>query len=471
MDRPLLLSKVHTVVSCDDEEQVFRNVDLLCVDGRISEIAAAGSTRAPQNAEIIDAQNLIVYPGLINTHHHFFQSLVRNQLALDWSTLTLVQWLERVYKVFTLINEDCIYHASRVSLAELAKSGCTTAFDHQYCFNRHAGSRLVDRQFEAATEVGLRLVVGRGTNTLPSSEGSTMPDEMVETTSIFLRDCERLVDSYHDPEPFSMRALVLAPCQPVNCLEETFLEALVFARAKKLRLHTHLCEGENALMQERWGQRSLDWCEDRDIVGADIWFAHGWEMTEAELQRMGQTGTGLAHCPAAMCLVGDGITNLAAANAFGVPIGFGVDGQASNDNSNLLECIRLAYLLQCLGAKDFTHPLPQPQQFLRFATRGGAELLGRPELGQLRVGAAADFFAVDSRRADFAATLHDPTLIPVKVGIPSPVDLTVAAGEVIWRDGAFTRIDEHEVTAAANTVYNSVILGSKVLATSRVALG
>ncbi|MEM0909471.1 MAG: amidohydrolase family protein, partial [Pseudomonadota bacterium] len=442
----LLVQGVHSLVTgdgpatgdknktSDENTRVLHDLDLLCRNGVIEYLGPQMEER-PNDVDVIDGKDLIVYPGLINTHHHFFQALVRNQINLDWSRLSLVEWLDRIYQVFTLINEDCIYHASLVSLAELAKSGCTTAFDHQYCFNRHAGSRLVDRQFEAASKIGMRLVVGRGTNTLPRDKGSTIPDEMLETTSTFIIDCERIFDAFHEPAPFSMHSLVIAPCQPVNCYEETFLDSIALARDKNLRFHTHLCEGENALMSKRWGQRSLDWCIERDIVGADVWFAHCWEMSESELKLMGETNTGLSHCPAAMCLVGDGLTDLAAASHYDVPIGLGVDGQASNDNSNLLECIRLAYLLQCLGARGFNYPLPSPYSFLDFATRGGATLLGRPELGHITVGGAADFFAVNRKRVEFAATLHDPALLPIKVGINGPVDLTVVAGNVVWREG------------------------------------
>ncbi len=460
MSASLLLQGIRALVTCDDEGSVFRDVDLLCENGVITAIGPDLAAQAAPDCERIDARNLLVYPGLINTHHHFFQAFVRNQLSLDWSLLTLEQWLERIYRIFALVDEDCIYHSTRVSLAELAKHGCTTAFDHQYCFNRHAGSYLVDRQFEAAEQLGMRFVAGRGTNTLPRAEGSTMPDEMLETTEQFLRDCERLIEGYHDPGPYAMRSVVVAPCQPVNCRPETFTESLALARGHGVQLHTHLSEGENATMLARFGQRSLDWCLERDFCGEDVWFAHCWEMSRTELSLMAQTGTGLSHCAPAMCLVGDGITDLAGACAAGVRIGLGVDGQASNDNSNLLECIRLSYLLQCLGAAGREDPLPPPAAFLDFATRGGASLLGRSALGQLRVGFAADLFAIDARDVELVGTLHDPALLPVKAGFGKPVDLTVVAGEVVWRDGNFSRVDEYELAEEAQAVCQRVILDS-----------
>lgn len=454
----LILSNIAAVVSCDAGNTIHRHVDLVCTNGVISAIVPAGTAELPAtNAQRIDGSKYFVYPGLINTHHHFFQAFVRNQIKLDWSQLSLIEWLRRIYQLFTLIDEDCIYHTSMVAMSELVKHGCTTAFDHQYCYNRHAGKFLIDRQFEAADRIGMRYAAGRGTNTLPAGSGSTIPDSMLETTDEYLRDCERLISSYHDGNPYSMRSVVLAPCQPVNCVEATFTETLQLARQHRLAVHTHLCEGENAMMVQRHGLRSLDWCEKVGFVGDDIWIAHGWELTRDEMFRLGQLGIGLSHCPAPMCLVGDGITNLNAAWAAGVRTGLGVDGYASNDNSNLLDCVHLAYLLQCLGARDRQDPVPPPIEFLHYATRGGASLLRRPELGSLAVGQAADFFAIDSTRIELVGATHDPALIPVKVGYGRQVDLTVINGKVVWKDDSFTRFDEAEAARAAEQVFNRVI--------------
>ena len=465
----LVFSNAAAVVTCDGAGTVHRNVDLVCEAGVIRAIHANGSDyRKPDHAEVIDAGKLFIYPGLINTHHHFFQAFVRNQSGLDWSQLSLVEWLRRIYPVFSLIDEDCIFHTSMIAMAELVKHGCTTAFDHQYCYNRHAGKYLIDRQFEAAGLCGMRFVAGRGTNTLPASAGSTMPDSLVETTAEYLRDCERLIHEYHDPQPFSMRSMVLAPCQPINCYPETFTDSLSLARQHKLAVHTHLCEGENALMQKRHGMRSLAWCESIGFTGPDIWIAHGWELHRDEMFRMAQLQIGLSHCPAPMCLVGDGITDLGAAWAAGVRTGLGVDGYASNDNSNLMDCIRLAYLLQCLGAGQHADPLPPPREFLHYATRGGAALLMRPELGSLAPGQAADFFAIDSTAIELVGASHDPELLLVKVAYGKEVDLTVINGRVVWnKTSGFTGFDEHAAAAAADKVFRKIIYNSPPLQSLR----
>ncbi|MES2603538.1 MAG: amidohydrolase [Pseudomonadota bacterium] len=467
----LILTNVAALVTCDSTGTVHRNVDLVCKGGIVAAIHAAG-TPYPRSADatVIDASKYFVYPGLVNTHHHFFQAFVRNQLGLDWSQLSLVEWLRRIYPIFSLIDEDCIFHTSMIAMAELIKHGCTTAFDHQYCYNRHAGKHLIDRQFEAAEICGMRFVAGRGTNTLPAVNGSTMPDAMVETTKEYLQDCERLIKHYHDPKPLSMRSIVLAPCQPINCHQETFTASLNLARDYSLGVHTHLCEGENALMLERHGLRSLDWCETIGFTGSDIWIAHGWELTRDEMFRLAQMEIGLSHCPAPMCLVGDGITDLAAAWAAEVRVGLGVDGYASNDNSNLLDCIRLAYMLQCLVANKRADPMPPPREFLHYATRGGASLLQRPRLGSLGVGQAADFFAIDSTSIEMVGATHDPELLLVKLGYGREVDLTVINGRVVWTSAAgFTRFDEREAAVAADKVFRNIIYNSPPLETLRKA--
>ena len=210
-------------------------------------------------------------------------------------------------------------------MADLIKHGSTTAFDHQYCYPGHAGKYLVDRQMDAADLLGIRYHAGRGANTLPKSEGSTVPDEMVETTDEFLKDCERLIDKYHDPDPYSMHQVVVAPCQPINCYKETFIESISLARDKGVYLHTHLGEGENDPMLERWGKRTLEWCEDIGFTGSDVWYAHGWELTPAEYKVMAKTKTGLSHCPAPATLGGFPILDIPAMKKAGMTLSLGCD--------------------------------------------------------------------------------------------------------------------------------------------------
>lgn len=403
----------------------------------------------PEGTQVIDASGWFVYPGLINTHHHFFQCFVRNRADLDWTKLSVIEWLDRIYPIFSRLTEDQFYHASVVALADLVKHGCTTAFDHQYNFPRHAGSRIVDRQFEAADLFGIRMHAGRGGNTLPKSEGSTIPDAMLETTDAFLADCERLIDSYHDAGPFSLRQVAVAPCQPVNCYRETFVESVRLARDKGVLLHTHVGEGESPVMQARTGRRTVEYLEEIGFAGPDTWYAHCWELTHPELARMAGTGTGVSHCPEPVYLVGAEVTDIPAMQAMGLRIGLGVDGAASNDNSNLMHCIHSAYMLQCLVAGTRSHPVPDPAAFLGYATTGGAALLGRKDIGHLAPGMAADLFAIDTRRLEYVGTRHDPASLIPKVGIGTTVDMTMINGRIVWQDGAFPGLDEGALFAAA----------------------
>lgn len=452
------------IVIGDAEGTMHSNADILCEDGKITAIGAALDIA---EAEIIDCSGLTAYPGLINTHHHFFQAFVRNQAGLDWTSIDVMEWLDIIYPIFALIDEDCIYHSSIVSMCDLIKHGCTTAMDHQYNYSRHAGRYLVDRQFEAAEKLGMRYTAGRGCNTLPKSEGSTIPDEMLETTDEFLADCERLITQYHQTEDGAMRQIVIAPCQPINAYQETFVESARLAREHGVSLHTHLGEGENAGMVARTGKTSVEWCEAIDFVGPDVFFAHGWAFTEEEIIRLAQSGTGLSHCPGPVYMVGEEITPIPAMYAESMRISMGCDGTASNDNSNLAECIRAAYQLQCVVAKSHDYKVPSPYEFFRFASQGGADCLNRSDVGLLEAGKAADFFAVNLNRVEYIGANHDPLSLPAKVGFSSVVDVTVISGEVVWKDGEFPGLDEAEMAREADATFRRVIFDDPKVAAVR----
>ena len=434
---------------------VLREHDILCDGGAIVEIGP--NLTAPAGAETIDGYGFFVYPGLINTHHHFFQCFVRNRAELDWTRYSVIEWLDRIYPIFSRLTEDCFYHSSIVAMAELIKHGCTTAFDHQYCFPKHAGSRIIDRQFEAADLMGIRFHAGRGGNTLPKSEGSTIPDEMLETTEAFISDCERVIDAFHDSAPLSMKQVAVAPCQPVNCYRDTLEQSVALARDKGVILHSHVGEGESPVIEQIHGMRTVAYCEEIGFAGPDVFYAHCWELTRDEIARLAATGTGVSHCPEPVYLVGAEVTDIPAMHALGTRIGLGADGAASNDNSNLMHCIHSAYMLQCLAASSRQDQVPVPAEFLAYATEGGASLLGREDLGALRPGMAADFFAIDTRKLDYVGTRHDPVSLIAKVGIGAPVDLTVINGRVVWRNGAFPDLDEAALFAAAQETLHTIL--------------
>ncbi len=453
----LLKNCAAVIVNDGNGMTVRRNVDLLSEGPAVK---AIGENLAHgvllEDTEITDATGWFVYPGLVNTHHHFFQCFVRNRAELDWTKLSVIEWLDRIYPIFARLTEDCFYHSSVTAMAEMIKHGCTTAFDHQYNFPRHAGKRLVDRQFDAADLFGMRFHAGRGGNSLPKSEGSTIPDEMRETTDEFIADCARLIDTYHDAAPFSMRQVVVAPCQPVNGYRETFVESVRLARDKGVRLHTHVGEGESEVIRARHGLRTVDYLHEMGFAGPDTFYAHCWELSHDELRTMAASGTGVAHCPEPVYLVGAEVTDIPAMSALGVPVGLGCDGAASNDNSNLMHCIHSAYMLQCLAASTRAHPVPAPADFLGYATTGGAQLLGRTDIGRLAPGMAADLFAIDTRRMDYVGTRHDPLSLIAKVGIGMPTDMTMINGRVVWAKGEFPGLDEGKLFADAEAALATI---------------
>jgi hydroxyatrazine ethylaminohydrolase len=254
-----------------------------------------------------------------------------------------------------------------------------------------------------------------------------------------------------------MRKVAVAPCQPVNCYRETFVESVALARDKGVILHSHVGEGESAVIEQVHGMRSVDYCESLGFAGPDTFYAHCWELTRDELKSMSASGTGVSHCSEPVYLVGAEVTDIPAMNALGVRIGLGCDGAASNDNSNLMHAVHSSYMLQCLVASSREDEVPKPSSFLAYATEGGASLLGRSDIGALRPGMAADLFAIDTRKLDYVGTRHDPVSLVAKVGIGAPVDLTMINGRIVWKNGAFPHLDEAALFAAAEDTLHTIL--------------
>ncbi|MCF6334351.1 MAG: amidohydrolase family protein [Spirochaetales bacterium] len=453
MYKSTLIKNAAAIVSCDDNDAVYYDSDILIRGTEIIQIRK--NIKEPAD-EIIDASGKFIYPGLVNTHHHFFQTFVRNLATVDYPNMSVINWINEIYEIFKYMDEDAIYYSSLSAIADLIKHGSTTAFDHQYCYPKHTGKHLVDRQMDAAHLLGIRYHAGRGANTLPKSKGSTVPDEMVETTDEFLRDCERLIDKYHDSDPFSMRQIVVAPCQPINCYKETFIESISLARDKGVYLHTHLGEGENEPMFERWGKRTLDWCEDIGFTGPDVWYAHGWELTPEEYRVMARTKTGLSHCPAPAVLGGFPIIDIPSMNNAGMSLSLGCDGSATNDSSNLLDSLRMAYLMQSFHSKE-RGGSPSSYEMLKIATVGGAKMMGRNDIGTLETGKGADLFMIDTEKLEYSGALHDPANFLARMGAAGPVWLTMINGKVVYKGGVLQGIDERKLAEEAERTCTRVI--------------
>lgn len=448
-----LIQNAKAIVTCDSSDQVFWDADIL-MEG--PKILAIGKNLEADGAEIIRADGKFVYPGLINTHHHFFQTFVRNLITIDYPNMMVMDWIDKIYRIFQIIDSDVIYYSTLTALTDLIKHGCTCAFDHQYCYTKKTGNSPVDRQMEAAELLGIRYHAGRGTNTLSREEGSSIPDNMLETTDQFLKDCERLIKLYHDPNPFSMKQIVMAPCQPINCRQDTFAETVVMAREKGVRMHTHLGEGENEGMIARYGMRTMDWCQKLGFIGEDVWYAHDWEVTPEEYKVLAAEKTGISHCPSPAILGGFPILNIKEMQEAGVLLSLGCDGSATNDSSNLLDALRIAYLMQAYHTKD-RGGCASSYDMLKIATVGGAKTLGRPDLGSLEPGKAADLFMIDTEKLELAGALHDPKHLLARVALTGPVWLTMINGNVVYRDGVLLGVDEQKLAREGEEVCSRVI--------------
>ncbi len=452
-EKTILIRNAKAIVTCDEQDRVYANADMLI---RGPKIAAIGQNLTDSYDTCIDASGKFVYPGLINTHHHFFQTFVRNLTTIDYPNMTVPEWISKIYQIFQIIDDEVIYYSSLTAMADLVKHGCTTAFDHQYCYTKATGKRPVDRQMEAAAQIGIRYHAGRGANTLPPSEGSSIPENMVETTDAFIRDCDRLVSLYHDPKPYSMSQIVPSPCQPMNCYGDTFAETVRFCRDKGLRMHTHLGEGENEFMEARFGKRTLEYCAELGFIGPDVWIAHGWELTPEEWEVLGRAGTGVSHCPTPAILGGFPILPMREMIARGVCISLGCDGSATNDGSSLLDAMRLAWMMQCFYSKERGGSV-SPYEILKMATVNGAKTLGRDDLGSLEPEKGADLFMIDAGKLELTGTLHDPKNLLPRAGVTGCVDLTMVNGRVVFENGELKGVDEYRLAEEGERVCTRVL--------------
>lgn len=448
-----LIRNAKAIVTCDAQDHVYWNADLLIDGPRILKI---GSQLPDPYDEVLDASGMFIYPGLINTHHHFFQTFVRNLKTIDYPNMTVPEWLDKAYRVFQLINDEVIFYSSLTAMGDLLKHGCTCAFDHQYCYTKSTGKAPVDRQMEAARMLGIRYHAGRGVNTLPREKGSTIPENMLETTEEYLQDCERIIQLYHDPNPYAMSQIVLAPCQPINSYPETFTETVKLARAKGVRMHTHLGEGENEIMLARWGKRTLDWCQDIGFIGEDVWYAHGWELTPEEYTILGRFGSGVSHCPGPAILGGFPILPMREMMEAGVCLSLGCDGSATNDSSSLLDSMRTAWMMQAWHSKAQSGCI-SPYEMLKIATVGGAKTLGRTDLGSLEPEKGADLFMIDAGKLELTGTLHDPRNLLARAGVTGETALTMVNGNVVFRDGVLTGVDEYALAREGEAVCTRVL--------------
>ena len=440
----LLVKNIRWLVTCNDSNEVLENVSMLVKDGVIEKIGQIGDVKAD---EVIDATGMILYPGLINTHHHLYQTFSRNLPAVQ--RMELFPWLKYLYEIWKNLEEENIYYSSMTGMGELLKSGCTTILDHHYVFPQGKSERFLDVQFAVADELGARFHATRGSMDLSVKDGGLPPDSVVQTVDKIMYDSEAAVKKFHDPSRYAMHQVALAPCSPFSVSEELLRQTAIVARELGVRMHTHLAEtkDEERYLLERLGMRPLEYMESLGWIGSDVWYAHGIHFTDEELQRMAKTKTGVAHCPISNMKLSSGIAQIPRMLELGVPVGLAVDGSASNDGSNMLEELRVGYLLHRLNNSVTA---PTGADMLKVATRGSASVLGRDDLGYLAPGMAADFFMIDSNRLEMIGTLQDVAAMPATVGFKGAVDYTVVNGRVVVKDGRLVNVDEDKLVREAN---------------------
>ncbi len=450
----LLVKHATVLATMDDEGTEIVDGGIYVVDGFIDRIGP--TSELPHSADtVIDMSGHVVLPGLINAHHHFYQTLTRAVPGAQ--DAGLFDWLTTLYPIWARMGAEHIAVSTQIALAELALSGCTTAFDHLYLFPND--SRL-DDEIEAARSVGLRLHASRGSMSLGESEGGLPPDSVVEDEDVILADTQRLIDTYHDPAAGSMTQIVVAPCSPFSVTPDLMRESAALARATGTRLHTHLAEtmDEEEFCLETFGKKPVDLAESLDWVGDDVWFAHGVFIDEAEAERLGATGTGVAHCPSSNMRLASGIASVRRYRTAGIPVGLGVDGSASNDGSNLLAEARQAMLLARLDAapNQSGGELMTVRTALEIATRGGASLLGRSDIGSLEPGKAADFIALDMSRLEYAGAQHDP-VAAVLLAAPTTVSHNYVGGRPVVRDGRLVTLELEPLIERHNALAASLL--------------
>lgn len=431
--KTLLIRNARVLVTMNEGREEIAD-GALYIRGKV--IEQVGKTEdLPQEAdEVIDASHHVVIPGLINTHHHMYQSLTRAIPSAQNGEL--FNWLTNLYPIWAGLTPEMIRVSTLTAMAELILSGCTTSSDHLYIYPNQ--TRL-DDSLEAAAQIGMRFHGARGAMSVGQSKGGLPPDRVVEEEPAILKDTQRLIETYHDSQRHAMQRIVVAPCSPFSVSRDLMREAADLARHYGVSLHTHLAENVNdiAYSREKFNMTPAEYAEDCGWVGHDVWHAHCVQLDEHGIDLFARTGTGVAHCPCSNMRLASGIAPIRKMLDAGVPVGLGVDGSASNDSAHMLGEVRQAMLLQRVG---FGPDAMTARQALEVATLGGAKVLNRDDIGALKPGMSADVVMFDTRQIAFAGALHDPVAALVFC-TPANVNTSIINGRVIVREGQLTTID------------------------------
>ena len=442
-----VIKNADLIISMDDVRRVLNNYDILISDGQIQKVEK--NIRLNGLEKVIDAAGCLVTPGLVNTHHHLFQSLTK--AVPGGQNALLFGWLKTLYPIWSRFGPEEIRISTILGLSELALSGCTMSSDHLYLFPN--GATLDDTIF-AAQEVGLRFYPTRGSMSIGESLGGLPPDSLVEKEQDIINDCIRLIDKFNDTSPASMIRIGLAPCSPFSVTRELMRDTAVLARDKKVTLHTHLAENEEdiAYSLEKFGCRPGQYAEELGWTGKDVWHAHCVKLDKQEINLFSRSRTGVSHCPCSNCRLGSGIAPINEMLTSGVNVGLGVDGSASNDSGSLISEARQAMLLQRVsnGADAMS-----AMDALELATRGGADILGRPECGRIQVGARGDLAIWDISGIDSAGSWDPAALL---LAGPKKVKHLVVEGRIIVCDGNIVTVKMSEVLSETKRLVQNLKL-------------
>lgn len=447
-----LLKNISWLITMDNEDNIFEHIDLLIENNRITKIEKNIDISDIKNkVQIIDCDGMAVLPGFINIHHHLYQSLFRGMKEVQ--DMPLFPWLEGLYEFWKHIDSESVYYGAMVSLSELVRTGCTTTSDHHYIFPRKANATLIDEEIKAARDIGIRFHATRGSMNLGRDEGGLPPSSAIQSEEEILLDSERLIDKYHDYTELAMTRIALAPCSPFSVTKNLMWETKKLARKKSVMLHTHLCEtvDEEMYCKARYDKTPVELMEELEWIGSDVWFAHGIYLSDREIKAI--QGAGIAHCPTSNMKLGSGICKTSELIKAGIPVGIGVDGSASNDGSNMWEEVRRTYLLNHL---KYGNTGLSAYEVLKMATKGGAEVLGRNDIGRLEVNKAADMIAIDLKDISFTVC-EDPIVAIVCCGNSSFVKYTIINGEIVFEDGVILTMNYDNTIDKANSLSKDII--------------
>lgn len=445
-----LIHDTTVITGSGTETAVLENHSIVFDGNRITRVGRAAeidtALRDVKNVERIDGRNHLVIPGLINTHHHLYQSLTRGLKCVQ--DAKLFDWLTELYTRWRHIDHAAVKVAAQVSMAELLLSGCTTTSDHFYIFPEGTDARI-ESVLEAADSLGMRIHACRGSMSVGRSRGGLPPDDCVQDERVIMRDCARAIDAWHDPDPLAMRRIDLAPCSPFSISRELLVETAAFARQRGVLLHTHAAEtaDEEAYCLEKFGQRPIPYLRECGWLGPDVYLAHCVHLDDEDVAALAETQTGIAHCPCSNMRLGSGTPRIVDLLARGAKIGLGVDGSSSNDCGHLLGEARQALLLQRVeGGADAL----RVADAFRIATVGGAAVLNRDRLGTIAVGQAADLAMYRRDTIELAGAVAQDPLGALILCRPTRADRVIVNGRTVVQDSRLATLDEERLAADLN---------------------